>query len=356
MNNEKQQVGIASYGFAFPQAVADLDLLARISGVSPAAPKSLGLVSRTVATADDDSFTLGLTSAIYCLQSAMADENQVKKELGGLYFGSETPLYASNPTAPFIIEALNIQNQEIQSGDVEFACKSGTLALDFALSKAKTTQKPQMVTAADMGTGKLGDTLFLTAGSGAASLLISPQQDQIIANHVDHVAITHNREDFWKSHGQISPNHAGRWSNEAFLRLIKTAGEKILEKNKLKIEDIDHAVLHMPNGKLPLRAAASLGLNKSQMAAGFTAPQHGNLYAACNLVGLCSVLDVAKPNQTILHLSYGSGAGADAFLWQTTPNITKFQNQNPNSSVFDRLKSLKNINAEEFIALSPHFS
>jgi hydroxymethylglutaryl-CoA synthase len=57
----------------------------------------------------------------------------------------------------------------------------------------------------------------------------------------------------------------------------------------------------------------------------------GNTYAGSSLLGLTAILDVAKPGDKILCVSYGSGAGSDAFFIQATEAITDKQHLAPTS-------------------------
>jgi len=80
-------------------------------------------------------------------------------------------------------------------------------------------------------------------------------------------------------------------------------------------------VLHQPNKKFPERMAAMLGFEKEQWVTGLLAPIVGNTYAGASLLGLTAILDIAKPGDRILCVSFGSGAGSDAFSIQVTENI-----------------------------------
>jgi hydroxymethylglutaryl-CoA synthase len=77
--------------------------------------------------------------------------------------------------------------------------------------------------------------------------------------------------------------------------------------------DYRYAVFHQPNIKFPQRAAKSLGFRPEQIEAGMLVPYIGNTYAGSALVGLTAILDQAQPGDRILLVSYGSGAGSDAF-------------------------------------------
>ena len=48
-----------------------------------------------------------------------------------------------------------------------------------------------------------------------------------------------------------------------------------------------------------------------------------------SMLGLCGLLDVARPGQRILLTSYGSGAGADALSFVVTDRIDAVRNEAP---------------------------
>ncbi len=78
-------------------------------------------------------------------------------------------------------------------------------------------------------------------------------------------------------------------------------------------KDYQWAVFHQPNNKFPLKAGRELGFKREQLAAGLLVNEIGNTYAGAAIIGLTAILDVAKPGDRILMVSFGSGAGSDAF-------------------------------------------
>jgi hydroxymethylglutaryl-CoA synthase len=93
--------------------------------------------------------------------------------------------------------------------------------------------------------------------------------------------------------------------------------------------DYAHIVVHQPNVKFPVRAMKTLGFQQEQWRAGLLVGEIGNTYAGSSIVGLTAVLDVAEPGQQILVVSYGSGAGSDAFHLRVTDRITEIQKRAP---------------------------
>jgi len=51
----------------------------------------------------------------------------------------------------------------------------------------------------------------------------------------------------------------------------------------------------------------------------------GNTYAGAAIIGLTAILDEAKAGDRILMVSYGSGAGSDAFLITVTEAVAERQ-------------------------------
>jgi hydroxymethylglutaryl-CoA synthase len=95
--------------------------------------------------------------------------------------------------------------------------------------------------------------------------------------------------------------------------------------------DFAFAVFHQPNTKFPQRVAKTLGFKPDQIQAGLLVPVIGNTYAGSALVGLTAILDVAEPGQRILVVSFGSGAGSDAFCLRTTDLLLERRSRAPST-------------------------
>ena len=96
-----------------------------------------------------------------------------------------------------------------------------------------------------------------------------------------------------------------------------------------KPEDYTYVVFHQPNVKFPQRAAQMLGFKPEQYKVGLLVNDIGNTYAGSSLIGLTAILDVAKPGDRVLEVSFGSGAGSDAFSLRVTDRITERQGRAP---------------------------
>jgi hydroxymethylglutaryl-CoA synthase len=60
-------------------------------------------------------------------------------------------------------------------------------------------------------------------------------------------------------------------------------------------------------------------------------PRIGNTYSGSAMIGLTGILDVAGPGDRILMVSYGSGAGSDAFDIRTTQRLVEVRGLAPST-------------------------
>ena len=78
-----------------------------------------------------------------------------------------------------------------------------------------------------------------------------------------------------------------------------------------------------------MKAGKTLGFTDAQMKDGWIVNLMGNTYSGSSITGFSAVLDIAKPGDKILLVSFGSGAGSDGFVFEATDKITAVQNKAP---------------------------
>jgi hydroxymethylglutaryl-CoA synthase len=182
---------------------------------------------------------------------------------------------------------------------------------------------------ADTSQGAPADPLEYTASAGGAAFLFG-RGESVLCEVLHTHSITSDTPDFWRREGRTYPSHAGRFTGEpAYFKHLLASARAILEKAKLSPSDIRHVVLHMPNDKFPLAAAAKLGFTQEQLALGFLVREMGNSYSGSSPTGLAAVLDQAKCDDLILLVSYGSGSGSDGFVLRATEKLAEARSRAP---------------------------
>ena len=156
-------------------------------------------------------------------------------------------------------------------------------------------------------------------------------------------SFTSDTPDFYRREGETYPAHGGRFTGEpAYFKHVFGAANRMLEETGTTAEDYDYAVFHQPNGKFYIRAAKKLGFTEEQYKRGLLTPTIGNTYSGATPLGLASVLDIAKPGDNIFVVSYGSGAGSDAFKITVNDRIDEVRN---NAKTSDEIqKNLTYVN------------
>jgi hydroxymethylglutaryl-CoA synthase len=165
----------------------------------------------------------------------------------------------------------------------------------------------------DTAQGKPGDALEYTAGAGGAAFIVGSAEESLAVINSSYSYVT-DTPDFWRREYQKYPEHGMRFTGEpAYFKHITEAATTLMQSEGTTPKDYKWAVFHQPNTKFPQRVASQLGFNMDQIAPGLLVPVIGNTYAGAAMIGLTAVLDIAQPGERILVVSFGSGAGSDAF-------------------------------------------
>ena len=315
--------GIVSYGVYIPKyRIKPSQIAAAWGKETRDIEKSLGVFEKAVASVDEDAVTLAVEATL----NAALPINFDLSKIGAITVGSESHPYAVKPTSTTIAGILGLR-EDLLAVDLEFACKAGTSGIQLLSGLINSDTKYVLAIGSDVAQSKPADVLEYTAGSAAASFILGNKDT--IANILDFTSYSSDTPDFWRRDTEKFPSHGGRFTGEpAYFTHVIGAAKLLLEKTKLKPADFKYAVFHMPNGKFPKDVAKKLGFTEEQIKPGFTVAHIGNPYSASSMVGLSATLDIAKQSQKIFMCSYGSGAGSDAFAFETTPLLRSFQKKN----------------------------
>jgi len=309
--------GIVGWGVYIPRYRIRVEDIARAWGFSIESVKGLGMYEKSVEGPDEDTITIGFAAAKYALARAGISPSEVD----AVYVGTESKPYAVKPSATVIAEALGIQPKH-QVADLEFACRAGAEAVRIGISLVESGQARYVLAiGADTAQSSPGDVLEFTASSGGAAYVVGPR-DRSVAYFEGSVTYSTDTPDFWRRDGAPYPRHGEAFTGDpAYFHHIVSAARLLMEELGLRPNDFDYAVFHQPNGKFPLKVASMLGIPREKVVPGLVTPWIGNTYNGSMLIGLARVLEHAKPGQRILAVSFGSGAGSDAFSIVVTDRI-----------------------------------
>jgi hydroxymethylglutaryl-CoA synthase len=307
--------------------------------------KEAGL-ERAVPFIDEDAATAAVEAGKLALIHSAVDSSLV----GKVYVGSESNPYAVKPIASKAAQVLELGEKDgdvqgVDAVDTEFACKAASSMFKDAsalVSYPRSGIKYAMVVGADNSQaaprGCPGGELDAFVGYGGAAFIFG--KNDVIAEVEGWYSCTSDTPDFWRRDGEPFPMHGGRFTGDpAYFKHVRKAASKLMERLNLKPRDLNYFVPHQPNPTFPVKMARELGFRDEQFLPSLQINKFGNTYSGCSLTGLAAVLDIAKPDERILIVSYGSGAGSDAYLLRTTSQLVdkrkrqkfnvKFQAENP---------------------------
>jgi hydroxymethylglutaryl-CoA synthase len=314
-----RSVGITGYGAYVPRYRLPAT---EVSRVWTGGEGGLPIKEKAVPGLDEDVVTMSIEASRSALKRAGIDPQRIR----AVWVGSESHPYAVKPTSTLVAEAIGA-TPNVQAADWEFACKAGTEAIVAAIGFVGSQMADYaLAIGMDTAQGRPGDALEYTAGAGGAAYLIGPAEDSLAVINYTYSFVT-DTPDFWRRQYAKYPEHGQRFTGEpAYFKHVTEAGSALLEASGTTPQDYKWAVFHQPNTKFPQRAAQMLGFTKEQIAPGLLVPIIGNTYAGAAIIGLTAILDIAKPGERIFMVSFGSGAGSDAFSLTVTDKIVERQN------------------------------
>ncbi|MGB8952120.1 MAG: hydroxymethylglutaryl-CoA synthase [Candidatus Aminicenantales bacterium] len=317
--------GIIGYGAYIPRNRIKVEEIAKVWGAdAPSYKRGLMLEEKSVPSPDQDTITMSVEASKNSLKRARINP----RDIGAVYIGSESHPYAVKPSGTVLAEAIGA-TPDVHTADFEFACKAGTEAMFVALGLVKAGEvKYGLAVGADTSQGAPGDALEYSAAAGAAAFIFGRQN--VVAEAVDTYSYTTDTPDFWRREYQYYPQHGGRFTGEpAYFKHIMGAAKGLMDKAKMKPADFNYVIFHQPNGKFPLRVGEMLGFKKEQILPGWLVSKLGNTYSGSSPLGLTATLDISKPGDMILIVSYGSGAGSDGFIFRVTQQIDEVRDLAP---------------------------
>lgn len=307
-------VGIVGYGAYVPRYRLPASEVARVwtEGTS-----GLPIKEKAVPGLDEDVATMSVEAARNAIARAQIDPQDIR----AVWVGSESHPYAVKPTSTIVAEAIGAV-PNTQAADWQFACKAGTEAIQAAIGFVGSGMaKYALCIGMDTAQGRPGDALEYTAGAGGAAYIIGAAEESLATIEGSYSFVT-DTPDFWRRQYEKYPEHGQRFTGEpAYFKHITTAGKTLMEMMGTKPSDYKYVVPHQPNVKFPQRAVKMMGFNDEQVKTGLLVGVIGNTYAGAAMIGLTAVLDEAKPGDLILMVSFGSGAGSDAFHLKVTDRI-----------------------------------
>jgi hydroxymethylglutaryl-CoA synthase len=319
-----RQVGIVGYGAYIPRY--------RLPGkeVSRVWTNGLGgspIIEKAVAGLDEDVTTMSIEAARNALARAAIDPQLIR----AVWVGSESHPYAVKPTSTIVAESIGT-SPNIQAADWEFACKAGTEAVQASIGIVGSGMGAYTLSIGmDTAQGRPGDALEYTAASGGAAFLIGLAEESCAVYQGSYSFVT-DTPDFWRRPGEEYPSHGDRFTGEpAYFNHTLSAAQTLMDMMGTTAKDYTYAVFHQPNVKFPSRAAEMLGFNEEQIKHGLLAGHIGNVYSGSCMLGLTATLDAAKAGNRILMVSYGSGAGSDAFDILVTDKIEAVKKRAPST-------------------------
>lgn len=300
--------GILSAGGYIPHGRLDRSAIAPFVGTGG------GKGSRSVASYDEDTTTMGFEAARLALRAA-ADSPRADM----VWFSTVTPAYLDKTNATAIHAALRLDD-DVAALDLGGAQRSAVGALRIALAGSDTV----LVVAADMRTGLPGGADEASGGDGAAALLVGDDASgPLLAEHIASASVTAEFLDRWRAPGDArSKVWEERFGETRYVALGERAWSDALKQAELTPGDVDRVIVTSTHARAARSLVNRLGVAKDALVDDLGATV-GNTGAAHPGLLLAATLESAAPGQVIALVVLADGA--DVLLFRTTETTAAFR-------------------------------
>ena len=230
-----------------------------------------------------------------------------------LWFTTTAPAYQDRTNATAIHAALRLP-RTTAAYDAVGAVRSAAGALDAALTGGGT----HLVVASDLRTGRPGSADEAAGGDAAAALLIGEDRPAtpVLAELLARTSTTEEFLDRWRAPGdQASKAWEERFGETRYTTLGIEAWNALLAAAGLRPDAIDILLIAGTHERAAKSVLKKTGVPTDRFHNPFLKTV-GNSGAAQPALLLVSALEDARPGQTIALLVLADGA--DAFLWRAT--------------------------------------
>lgn len=303
--------GIISYGGYVPYHRLDLTSIgAMFSGG--------GRGTRSVASYDEDTTTMGVEAARLALASARGDI-----AIDDLWFSTTSPAYADKTNATTVHAALQLPSSVV-AADMVGAVRSASGALLGALRGPRTA----MVVCSDTRGGLPGGPDEAAGGDGASCLIVGDDSaGPVAAEFLGAGSATAEFVDRWRVPGEArSRMWEDRFGEVQYVPLAEEAWAAALADagvTAAKVKKLFVAGLHARAVK---RAAGRIAGDKTHVVDGFTGVV-GNTGAAQATLGLAAMLEEAKTGEIIAVATLADGV--DVMIFKVTKENRKLKTARP---------------------------
>ncbi|HUD17595.1 MAG TPA: OB-fold domain-containing protein [Acidimicrobiales bacterium] len=297
-----------------------------------------GKGTRSVASHDEDTTTMGVEAARLALRSAPGAATEA------IWFATATPAYLDKTNASAIHSALR-QPAHVAAFDFGGALRSGVGALRSALAAGGSGTT--LVVVSDMRDGLPTSADESAGGDGAAAVVVGDGEagSPVIAEYLGAASVTDEFLDRWRTAGnRRSKVWEERFGETRYVPLGAEAWESALKVAGLTADQVELVAVTGMHGRAAKALTRKLALGDGVVVDDLTSSVGQTGTAHPGLV-LASMLERAQPGQVVAVVALADGA--DVLLFRATEALSSWAAAEP---VADQIAGAADLSYGKFLS------